>query len=210
MGRKKKVITINGKQVSDTRVSYLKKLATKLNQRLAKLESSGLAMDSKEYRTIMHYAVDKNDKMYNVDTTTGKIRITTDLSRFTSSKELRDYQNVMENINVAKTSTVRGTKAAINKGLESLKEKLRIRPGSLNFKDIDYDKYKKIWEIYRNNVTDANKQRQESDTIFNILAQEKGFYDLTEAQMAEAFKYANNYRGSALEDKIYEEYEDLF
>lgn len=210
MGRKKQVIMLGNKQVPQEKVSMVKKMVSKLNQRLARLEKSGLAMDSKEYRTIMHYAVDKNDNKYVVDVQKGTIRLTTDLTRFTTAKQWNDYVSTLEKIDAAKTSGVRGTKEAIKKAQEKLKEKLRIRPGSLKYKDIDYDKYRKIWEIYRNNVTDSRKQKQESDTIFNILAQEKGFYDLSEDQIAEALKYANNYRGSALEDKIYEEYEDLF
>lgn len=210
MARPKKIITIEGKNITPKRVSGLKKLATKINQRLAKLENAGLQLDSNEYRNIMYYAIDKSDKMYNVDTTKGSIRVTTDLSRFNTLKELQHYQDTLKSIEESKTSTIRGTKAAIRKGQETLKEKLKIRPGSMKFKDIDYDKYREFWRIYRNNVTDKNKQKMNSDTIFNIMVNEKGFYDLSEEDLETIAKYANSYRGENLEDIIYEDYEELF
>lgn len=210
MGRPKKVITIEGKTITPKRVNALKKLANKINQRLARLENAELQLDSNEYRNIMYYAIDKSDTSYEVDTTKGTIRVKTDISGFKTLKELQHYQDTLKNIESSKTSTVRGTKAAIKKGLETLKEKLKIRPGSLKFKDIDYEKYREFWRIYRNNVTDKDKQKMNSDTIFNIMVNEKGFYDLSEEDLETIAKYANSYKGETLEDIIYDDYEELF
>ena len=210
MARPKKVITIEGKNITSKRVNSLKKLAIKINQRLAKLENAGLQLDSNEYRNVMYYAIDKSDKMYNVDTAKGSIRVTTDLSRFETLKELQHYQDTLKNIESSKTSTIRGTKAAISAAQKKLQEKLKIRPGSLKFKDIDYEKYREFWRIYRNNVTDKDKQKMNSDTIFNIMVNEKGFYDLSEEDLETIAKYANSYRGETLEDMIYDDYEELF
>ena len=133
MGRKKQVIMLGNKQVPQEKVSMVKKMVSKLNQRLARLEKSGLAMDSKEYRTIMHYAVDKNDRHYNVDIQKGTIRLTTDLTQFKTAKEWNAYVGILENIDAAKTSGVRGTKEAIKKAQEKLKEKLKIRKNQIQF-----------------------------------------------------------------------------
>lgn len=209
MGRpkgSKKQLTVEGKTLTQGRVNRLHKLAAKINQRLSKLEASGLQLDSKEYQTIMHYAIDKSSPIYNVDTTTGKIRVTTNLSRFTTAKELNDYQAVLKNIEASQTSTVRGTKAAIKKAQETLKEKYRLRKLDKEYSEMDYNRYREIWRIYRNNVKDKNKQKTASDTVFNIIAREQGFYDLTDDEVAEAMKWANTLRGDKLEDKIYEMY----
>ena len=196
-------------KITDKRREKLKRLAKRVNDSLYRLEKAGLQLDSKEYQIIQHYAVSKNDKMYNVNTEKGTIRVTTDLSRFSNQDELSRYQEVLNNILDAQTRTVSGTRKAVKKAISSIEEKIKIRPGSINPKDLDYDKYKKIWKIYRNNV-DTTKQKVDSDQVFNLITREQGFYDLTEDQISEAFKYFNTYNAETAEDKIYEDYGDLF
>lgn len=211
---KPKEVVIEGKKVTKARINKLNKMASTVNRRLAALEKAGLELDSVEYQMISYYAIDKNSKNYDVNLEKGTIRATKDLSRFETRKELSDYQSILKNILDAQTSTVRGTKAAINKSVKKINEKLALRKDSFkkDIREMDYDRYKQIWRIYRNTVKDRNKQKTESDTIFNIMAREEGFYDLTDAELKTAFKYANNskIRGGVLEDKIYKKFQKKF
>lgn len=196
-------------KITDKRKDKLKKMVKKINDSLYRLEKSGLALDSKEYQIIQHYATENKLNMYNVNLEKGTIRVSSDLSRFETQADLKKYQDILEGIIASKTRTVTGTRAALKQSFETIKEKMRIRPGSMNAKELDYQQYRNMWRIYRNNV-EKNKQKMSSDQVFNILVSEQGFYDLTEEQLEEAFSYYNTYSTEDATDKIYEEYGDLF
>lgn len=122
-------------QITPSRMSQrdMQRIVKAVNDSLYRLEKAGVQMDSKIYQNIMHYAVDENSKMYNVDLEKGTVRATTDFSRFSTPAEKYEYINMMRGILMTKTRTVAGTKKSIEKAYKSF---LKI---SEMYRDIESD-----------------------------------------------------------------------
>ena len=177
----------------------IKKLAKKVNDSLYRLEKAGLQTESQEYNVIQHYAISKNDKMYNVNTEKGTIRVTRDLSRFKTRDELYRYKSILENILNAKTRTVSGTRKAIKKGYETFQNSLT----KSTVPNLTYEEYKNVFKIYRNNVEPDKRDYLGSDVVVDLI-ENTDIYTLTDEQIADALRYASeNSVEQLINDKFY-------
>ena len=169
----------------------LRKKVRKVNASLARIEKAGLQEESAEYRIISHYAIDRESKMYNYDLESGRIRATTEFSRFESPAELYRYGEVLDNILAAQTRTVTGIRQAIEKGRENYNasEIHKSQP------EMDYDTYRNIFKIYRTRVDPDKKNHVGSATVLKLI-RNTDFYKLSDEQIADALRY------KVLEDKI--------
>lgn len=178
---------------SNVKQSEIKWMATTINRRLRALEKAGLTEDSQEYNMIKHYATgEPNGKgsIYNVNMDKGTIRITSDTRKMTS--EERAYLvTVMRNIMRAKTSTVRGTRAAKQKGYETFMRENKELQGKMTF-----DKYDEMWKRFRQNVDPDRKDKAASQKVVQML-KETNFYDMTLDDMEQAFQYMATFEDPA-------------
>lgn len=170
---------------SKVKQSEIKWMATTINRKLRALEKAGLTEDSQEYNMIKHYAIgEPNGKgsIYNVNMDKGTIRITSDTRKMTS--EERAYLvTVMRNIMKAKTSSVRGTRAAKQKAYEKFLENNEELKGKMSF-----DKYDEMWKRFRQNVDPDRKDKAASQKVVQML-KETNFYDMTLDDMEQSFQY---------------------
>lgn len=162
-----------------------------INSRLRAIEKAGLTEESREYHTIEHYAISDpagKGKIYNVNYETGAIRISSDMRKL--SAEERAYAiNVMRNIIKAKTSTVRGTRAAMSKAFKTVTE---MTPEAVAA-GMTPEQYADVWRAYRRNVSkDESGKRAGSDIVMKLI-QKYSFYDLNPEQLDRAFSYWDQY-----------------
>lgn len=198
--KNKKGDNIYGVKPSRMSKKDIQKLAKRVNDSLYRLEKRGLQEESREYQMIEYYAIKKNSNMYNVDLSTGTIRVTKDLSRFKDAKELRDYVNTLRNILQAQTITVTGTKRAMKKSFESFKKTVKGIGKQLSF-----DKYKDMWRIWRTKVSKDVRDKLGSEVVIDLLKY-TGFYTLGKRQMTTALKYFNDYSEEEAINRMKERY----
>lgn len=176
---------IKASQVSDEDIKKMTKLA---NDRLYKLEKSGQSEFSREYKMVEHYAIgDPNGKgsIYNVSEDYDRIRFTSSTKGMTQ-EERSYYVNTLRNFLRAETSTIKGTKAAINKAFETYKSHY-----GANIPDMTAEQYARLWKTYREwNLPD--KLSHEGYNAFLELAQNSNLYDLTDNQLDAAMAYLRN------------------
>ena len=178
---------------SKVKQSEIKWMAQTINRRLRALEKAGLTEDSQEYNMIKHYATgEPNGKgsIYNVNMNKGTIRITTD-TRKMSAEERAYLVTVMRNVIKAKTSTVRGTRAAKQKAYESFLKNNKELQGKMSF-----DKYDEMWKRFRKNVDPDRKDKAASQKVVKML-KETNFYDMSLDDMDEAFQYMATFENPA-------------
>ena len=187
---------LKGTKIQGNRISYdiapskvyddeAKTMAQLANSRLRTLENSGQSEYSREYQLVEHYAVgDPNGKgsIYNVDQDTGRIRFTTSTRNMTP-EERSYYINTLRNFLNAKTSTVKGTRAAAKQAYDTYMS---------NHKGvtISLDGYQMLWKVFRENVT-ADRASHEGYNAFMYLLENNRLYDLDEDQAAKAMEYIN-------------------
>ena len=187
---------LKGTKIQGNRISYdiapskvyddeAKAMSQLANSRLRTLEKSGQSEYSREYQLVEHYAVgDPNGKgsIYNVDQETGRIRFTTSTRNMTS-EERSYYINTLRNFLNAKTSTVKGTRAAAKQAYDTYMS---------NHPDvaISLDDYQMLWKVFRENVT-ADRASHEGYNAFMYLLENNRLYDLDEDQAAKAMEYIN-------------------
>lgn len=162
-----------------------------VNRRLRDLERAGLTDESAEYRMIEHYAISDptgKGKIYNVNLDKGTIRVSKDFRKMTP--EERAYAvNVIRNIIKAKTSTVKGTKAAMAKSYASA---AAVVPGAIA-SGMTPEQYADVWRAYRRNVSkDESGKRAGSDIVMKLI-DKFNFYSLSPEQLARAFSYLDQY-----------------
>ena len=166
-----------------------------INRRLRAIEKAGLTEESAEYRLIKHYAISEasgKGKMYNVNMDKGSIRVSKDFRHMTP-EERAQAVTVMRNIINAKTSTVKGTKAALQKAYTSA---MAAAPEAAAA-GMTEEQYVEVWRAYRRNVSkDENGKRAGSDIVMKLI-QKHNFYELDSEQLDRAFSYWEQYTDPA-------------
>lgn len=173
--RGEKIFTKKASEFTKAEVKKMKKL---LNDRLYKLEKSGLAQFSNMYNKMLKYSEKKTSLLSNED---GKLRIKPTADGADNINEIRKYL-------VAKTSTVGGTNRALKKSYKTF-----VSRPSFNDKikeTLTMEKYKELWKIYRDNVSQDAKDKLGSDVVVDAI-KSTNFYDLPEDKLVDVFKYAN-------------------
>lgn len=161
-----------------------------INRRLRAIEKAGLTEESREYQLISHYANDVNGKgkMYNVNQEKGTIRVSKDFRKMTPEERARAI-TVMRNIIKAKTSTVKGTRAAMVKAFNTIKE---------NYPDLaksgmTQEQYDEVWKSYHRSVSKDKRDRVAESNIIMKLIEKYDFYTLDAEQLDRAFSYWSKY-----------------
>lgn len=176
-------------QPSRVREEEFKRLVKQANDRLYKLEKAGLSGVSREYREVEHYALTdpagKGD-IYNVNPARATIRFTSSLKGL-SGQEKAYLINTVRNFLNAQTSTISGTKKAINKAFESFTSNNDMSKIS----NMNQEQYMNIWKAYRD-VVEKDKLEHKGYNVFMDLVKNTNFYQLTPAQMRETLSYISN------------------
>ena len=157
--------------------SELRHMIKTVNDSLYRLERAGLQSESAEYRRIEKYAISNpngSGKMYNVNMERGTIRVSKDLSRYKTPKERKKFVEVLENILKSETRTVSGTRKALNRGFQTVKEKYGFS-GSLK-------EYVNVWHTYRDKVSKNKRDNYGSDKVFEMI-QNTNIYELNQSQL---------------------------
>lgn len=174
---------IKPSQVTDEEIRKMAKLA---NDRLYKLEKSGMSEYSREYKFVNHYATgDPNGKgkIYNVSDDYKRIRFTS-TSKGMTQQERSYYVNTLRNFLRAETSTVSGTKKAINTAFETFKEK-----HGENIPNLTQEEYANYWKTYRLMVQQDKYDHRGYNAAYLELIESGKLYDITQDQLEEAIKY---------------------
>lgn len=193
---------------SEMNTKEMQKVVKAVNDSLYRLEKSGNQLESKAYQSIQHYAIDLDSKYYNVSVGGGTIRATNDFSRFESKGELYEYIGVLRKWLQDKTRTVSGTKRAMRKSYQNfIKMQKSFGGGAGSVNGITYDRYKQLWEIYRNNVNDDVKSKATSGEVVKILFN-TDFYMMDDNKIAKSMQYFNNYDIKSAREKIYDDIDE--
>lgn len=186
--RVKKVGT-GGKQYrvkpSEVRDDEIKRMIKQVNDSLYRLEKAGVAKQSAMYRTIEKYAIsepNKSGKMYNVNEEKGTIRVSKDLSRYTTQEEKSRMVNILRNILSSQTRTVSGTRSAMKKAYETAKEKN-------DFQGTQED-YFNMWKIFKEQVEPDARQKVDSNTVIRFM-ERFDIYSMDREEISEAMSYFN-------------------
>jgi len=165
--------------------TIIKRKAKQLNDRYRDLERQGLETRSQSYQTVEHYAVSDpkgEGKMYKLDYDKGTLRFSADVRGWTS-EEMSDYIDQLNQILEHRTSTVRGTKKAIEKAYETAKELYKF--------DGTKEEYEKIWKAYKDNVQPDRRIKLDSETVMSIM-ENTSMYELSREDLDEAMRYIFN------------------
>ena len=178
-----------GKDGTEYTKEELKHMIKTINDSLYRLEKRGVSAESAMYRTAKHYAEsapNASGKMYNLDPNTGHVRVSKDLSRYKNAQDAKRFVEILENLLKAKTRTVKGTREAMKKGLETLKRKHPQIAQSMTL-----EQYTNIWHTYRDMVSKDKRSMLESDKVI-MLIETTNIYDLTQDELEKAMEYINN------------------
>ena len=174
-------------QPSRVRDEEIKRLVKRANDRLYKLEKAGLQDVSREYREVEHYALTdpagKGD-IYSINPARATIRFTSDTRGMTGAEKAYLINTVRNFLN-AKTSTISGTKKAVQKAFDSFTENYGQKT------NMSREQYQNIWKAYRD-VVEKDKLSNKGYNVFMQLIQNSNFYELTPEQMRETLSYMNN------------------
>lgn len=161
-------------------------MVRKANDRLRRLERAGLYEESREYRLISHYAYsDPGGKgsIYNVNPEKDTIRFKSTLPTGQGYTREREYMiNTLRNFLKASTSTVSGTRKAINKAFQSFKDNQDIKG------EMTQDQYMQLWRTYHD-MGLRDKLDNQGYNAFMTLVQSTNIYDLTQDEMKVALDY---------------------
>ena len=174
---------IKPSQVTDEEVKKMAKLA---NDRLYKLEKSGMSEYSREYKFVEHYATgDPNGKgkIYNVSEDFSRIRFTSS-TRGMTQQERSYYINTLRNFIRAETSTVSGTKKAIKTAFETFKSK-----HGKNIPNLTQEEYANYWKTYREMVQQDKYDHKGYNAAYLELIESGNLYGISQDQLEEAIKY---------------------
>lgn len=158
--------------------------AKRINDRYRALEKAGLEDASQSYKTVEHYAVSDpkgKGKMYSMDYATGHVRVSGDTRKMTI-EEMKQYSETLGQILKHKTSTVSGTKKAMEKAYQTAKE-------DYNFQGSQED-YNKIWNTYKNNVEPDKRQKLDSEIVMAIM-EYSDIYKMGQEDIDAAMQYIN-------------------
>lgn len=176
---------IKAHEVSDEDIKRMTKLA---NDRLYKLEKSGMSEYSREYQIVEHYAVgEPNGKgsIYNVSDDMERIRFTSS-TKGMNSDERRYFVNTLRNFLRAETSTITGTRNALNQAYNTFMKNSITK----NIPDLTVDQYKRLWKTYRESVM-PDRMAHEGYNAFIEMVRTTNLYQLDDEQMFQAMNYIN-------------------
>ena len=170
-------------KVSDEELRSMAKLA---NDRLYKLEKSGVSEYSREYKTVEHYAVgDPNGKgfIYNVNEEAGRIRFRTSDKGMTP-QERSYYINTLRNFIRAETSTIRGTKKAMKRAYNTfMSNNGKLVP------DMTEEQYRNLWKTYRESALPDKIGHKGYSAAFVELIKNTNIYTLSQDQLEQSLDY---------------------
>lgn len=171
---------------SKVREKELQRMVRKANDRLRRLERAGLYEESREYRLVSHYAYsDPGGKgsIYNVNPEKDTIRFKSTLPTGQGYTREREYMiNTLRNFLKASTSTVSGTRKAINKAFQSFKDNQDIKG------EMTQDQYMQLWRTYHD-MGLRDKLDNQGYNAFMTLVQSTDIYNLTQDEMKVALDY---------------------
>lgn len=168
----------------------IKRMVKKINDSLYRLEKAGLQSYSAEYRKIEKYAISNPNgtgKMYNVNELTGTIRVTKDLSRFETKKERAKFVEILENILAAETRTVSGTRKAMKKGFETVKQLYGYKGTQ--------KQYETVWRSYRDIIASNKKSKVGSDKVMQMI-EKTNLYQLSKSDIRKTMKVLSRARSA--------------
>lgn len=174
-------------------------MVRKANDRLRRLEKAGLYEESREYRLVSHYAYsDPGGKgsIYNVNPEKDTIRFKSTLPTGQGYTREREYMiNTLRNFLKASTSTVSGTRKAINKAFQSFKDNQDIKG------EMTQEQYMQLWRTYHD-MGLRDKLDNQGYNAFMTLVQSTDIYDLTQDEMKVALDYLAKSEAISEEGKI--------
>lgn len=171
---------------SKVREKELQRMVRKANDRLRRLERAGLYEESREYRLVSHYAYsDPGGKgsIYNVNPEKDTIRFKSTLPTGQGYTREREYMiNTLRNFLKASTSTVSGTRKAINKAYQTFKDTQDIKG------EMTQDQYMQLWRTYHD-MGLRDKLDNQGYNAFMTLVKTTDIYNLTPDEMKVALDY---------------------
>ena len=184
---------------SEVREKELKRLVRRANDRLRRLEKAGLYEESREYRLVSHYAYsDPGGKgsVYNVNPEKDTIRFKSTLPTGQGYTREREYMiNTLRNFLNASTSTVSGTRKAINKAFQSFMDNQDIKG------EMTQEQYMQLWRTYHD-MGLRDKLDNQGYNAFMTLIKSTDIYDLTQDEMKVALDYLAKSEAISEEGKI--------
>lgn len=171
---------------SKVREKELQRMVRKANDRLRRLERAGLYEESREYRLVSHYAYsDPGGKgtIYNVNPEKDTIRFKSTLPTGQGYTREREYMiNTLRNFLKASTSTVSGTRKAINKAFQTFKDTQDIKG------EMTQEQYMQLWRTYHD-MGLRDKLDNQGYNAFMTLVKSTDIYNLTTDEMKVALDY---------------------
>lgn len=161
-------------------------MVRKANDRLRRLERAGLYEESREYRLVSHYSYsDPGGKgnIYNVNPEKDTIRFKSTLPTGQGYTREREYMiNTLRNFLKASTSTVSGTRKAINKAFQSFIDNQDIKG------EMTKDQYMQLWRTYHD-MGLRDKLDNQGYNAFMTLVKSTDIYNMTPEEMKVALDY---------------------
>jgi hypothetical protein len=171
---------------SKVREKELQRMVRKANDRLRRLEKAGLYEESREYRLVSHYAYsDPGGKgsIYNINPEKDTIRFKSTLPSGQGYTREREYMiNTLRNFLNASTSTVSGTRKAINKAFKSFIDNQDING------EMTQDQYMQLWRTYHD-MGLRDKLDNQGYNAFMTLVKSTDIYNMTPDEMKVALDY---------------------
>ena len=181
--------TVYSIPASKVRDKEFKKMVRKANDRLRALEKAGLFEESREYRLVSHYAYsDPGGKgsIYNVNPEKDTIRFSTKLPTGQGFNKERAYMiNTLRNFLNAQTSTVTGTRKAINKAFNSFMKNNNVKA------DMSQEEYTQLWKIYHD-MGLRDKLDNQGYNAFMTLITQTDLYKMNKSDIEAAMSYLEN------------------
>ena len=181
--------TVYSIPASKVRDKEFKKMVRKANDRLRALEKAGLFEESREYRLVSHYAYsDPGGKgsIYNVNPEKDTIRFSTKLPTGQGFNKERAYMiNTLRNFLNAQTSTVTGTRKAINKAYNSFMKNNNVKA------DMSQEDYTQLWQVYHD-MGLRDKLDNQGYNAFMTLITQTDLYKMNKSDIEAAMAYLEN------------------
>lgn len=181
--------TVYSIPASKVRDKEFKKMVRKANDRLRALEKAGLFEESREYRLVSHYAYsDPGGKgsIYNVNPEKDTIRFSTKLPTGQGFNKERAYMiNTLRNFLNAQTSTVTGTRKAINKAYNSFMKNNNVKA------DMNQEEYTQLWKVYHD-MGLRDKLDNQGYNAFMTLITQTDLYKMNKSDIEAAMSYLEN------------------
>lgn len=184
---------------SKVREKEFQRMIRKANDRLRRLEKAGLYEESREYRLVSHYAYSDPDgkgSIYNVNAEKDTIRFKSTLPTGQGYTREREYMiNTLRNFLRASTSTVSGTRKAINKAFQSFMNNQDIKG------EMTQDQYMQLWRTYHD-MGLRDKLDNQGYNAFMTLVKNTDIYEMTSDEMKIALDYLEKSEAISEEGKI--------